>query len=225
MSLKPEHQNETHFRKRSISVDDFEWHVELDQRYAKSFVECNGDESLQNRWPFLDRRDRRAAHVSTEKLDPQEHREFRSGAGICQCMTEQRLDIAFITKEIMREAAGPTTASKTKLKRIARYLKGRQRCVLNFPCGKAGRRHPCDGGCRLGWKPKDKVLHVQRSGGNRSVLHCSTLVCGHRQQYRYPQPSQRPRRLRKFAIEALCVEQLLEHQTARLNQVCLATHV
>ena len=32
-----------------------------------------------------------------------------------------------------REAAGPTTASKTKLKRIARYLKGRQRCVLNFP--------------------------------------------------------------------------------------------
>ena len=33
----------------------------------------------------------------------------------------------------MREAAGPTTASKTKLERIARYLKGRQRCVLNFP--------------------------------------------------------------------------------------------
>ena len=48
-------------------------------------------------------------------------------------MTEQRIDIAFSTKEIMREAAGPTTASKTKWKRIARYLKGRQRCVLNFP--------------------------------------------------------------------------------------------
>ena len=70
---------------------------------------------------------------ATEKLDAKETREFRSGAGICQCMTEQRLDIAFSTKEIMREAAGPTTASKTKLKRIARYLKGRQRCVLNFP--------------------------------------------------------------------------------------------
>ena len=69
----------------------------------------------------------------TEKLDPQEHREFRSGAGICQYMTEQRFDNSFSTKEIMREAAGPTTASKTKLKRIARYFKGRQRCVLNFP--------------------------------------------------------------------------------------------
>ena len=64
---------------------------------------------------------------ATEKLDAKEHREFRSGAGICQYMTEQRFDIVFSTKEIMREAAGPTTASKTKLKRI-----GRQRCVLNF---------------------------------------------------------------------------------------------
>ena len=69
----------------------------------------------------------------TQKLDPQEHREFGSGAGICQYLTEQRFDIAFSTKEIMREAAGPTTASKTKLKRIARYLKGSQLCVLNFP--------------------------------------------------------------------------------------------
>ena len=49
---------------------------------------------------------------------------------ICQYMTEQRFDIAFSTKE---EAAGPTTASRTKLKRIARDLEGRQRCVLNFP--------------------------------------------------------------------------------------------
>ena len=57
-----------------------------------------------------------SSHVETEKLNPQEHREFRSGAGICQYMTEQRFDIAFSTKEIMREAAGPTTASKTKLK-------------------------------------------------------------------------------------------------------------
>ena len=74
-----------------------------------------------------------SSHVETEKWDPEEHREFRSGARICQYMTEERFDIAFSTKEIMREAAGPTTASKTKLKIIPRYLKGRQRCVLNFP--------------------------------------------------------------------------------------------
>ena len=38
VSLKPEHQNETHFLKRRISVDEFGWHVELDQRYVKSFL-------------------------------------------------------------------------------------------------------------------------------------------------------------------------------------------
>ena len=39
-SLKPEHQSETHFHKRRISVDEFGWHVELDQRYVKSLLDA-----------------------------------------------------------------------------------------------------------------------------------------------------------------------------------------
>ena len=46
-SLKPKHQSETHFLKRRISVDEFGWHVELDQKVYEKFVGCNGDESLQ----------------------------------------------------------------------------------------------------------------------------------------------------------------------------------
>ena len=113
INIQVGNQNETHFLKRRISVDNFGWHVELDQRYAKSLLDAmamkhcksmaapgsNGQESSRNVTDF------------TEKLDPQEHREFRSGAGICQYMTEQRFDIAFI-KEIMREAAGPTQPQK-----------------------------------------------------------------------------------------------------------------
>ena len=131
VSLKPEHQSETHFLKRRISVDEFGWHVELDQRYVKSLLDAmamNHCKSMAT--PGSKGQE---GNNATEKLDAKEHREFRSCAGICQYMTEQRFDIAFSTKETMREAAGPTTASKTKLKRIARYLKGRQRCVLNFP--------------------------------------------------------------------------------------------
>ena len=118
-SLKPEHQKETHFLKRRISVDEFGWHVELDQRYVKSLLDAMAIPGWKGQ----------EGNNATEKLDAKEHREFRPGAGICQYMTEQRFDIALSTKEIMREAAGPTTASKTKLKRIARHLKGRQRCV------------------------------------------------------------------------------------------------
>ena len=153
-------------------------------------------------------------HVQTDKLDPQEHREFRSGAGICQYMTEQRFDIAFSMMEIMGEAAGPTTASKTKLKRIA-PLKGRQRCVLNFPLGgKAGRRNPCDRGCRLGWRPKDKVLHVWRSVGNRSVLdvgHWSVTQA----TVSLSSAESEAKAITQGCIKALYVKHLLEHQTAR----------
>ena len=40
VSLKPEHQSETHFLKRRISVDEFGWHAELDQRYVKSLLDA-----------------------------------------------------------------------------------------------------------------------------------------------------------------------------------------
>ena len=93
-------------------------------------------------------------------------------------MTEQRFDIAFSTNEIMREAAGQTIASKTKLKRIARYPKGRQRCVLNFPwVGKLDDVIHVTVDADWAGDPKTKVLHVWRSVGNRSVLHSLTLVC------------------------------------------------
>ena len=122
MSLKPEHQIEIQFLKRRISVDNFGWHVELDLRYVKSLLDAmamNHCKSMATPGSKGQESSRNVANVA-EKLDPQEHREFRSGAGICQHMTEQRFDIAFSTKEIMKEAARPTTASKVKLKRLAR---------------------------------------------------------------------------------------------------------
>ena len=120
--LRPEYRKETHFLKRRISVDDFGWHVELDQRCVKSLLDAM-DMNHCKSMATPGSKGQESNHVETDKLDPKEHREFRSGAGICQYMTEQRFDIAFNTKEITRQAAGPTTASKTKLKRIARYLK------------------------------------------------------------------------------------------------------
>ena len=138
------------------------WHVELDQRYVKSLLDAMAIHHFKS-MATLGSKGQSSRNVadSTEKLDPQEHREFPSGAGICQYMTEQRFDIAFSTKEIMREAAGPTTGSKTKLKRIARYLKGRQRCVLNFLwVGKLGDVIHVTVDADWAGDPKDKVLHV-----------------------------------------------------------------
>ena len=163
------------------------------------------------------------SHVETEKLDPQEHREFRSGAGICQSMTEQRFDIAFSAKEFMRMAAGPTTASKTKLKRIARHLKGGQRRVLNFP-----------------WVGKlDDVIHVtmdadwagdpktkcSTSGGVLAIGPCFTVRHWSVTQATVSLSSaeSEAKAITKGCIEAVCVKHLLERQTARPIKIVVWT--
>ena len=116
VSLKPEHENEIHFLKRRINVDNFGWHVGLDQRCVKSLLDAmamNHCKSMATPGSKGQESSRNVAD-STEKLDPQEHREFRSGAGICQFLTEQRFDIAFRRKETMREAARTDHSLKNK---------------------------------------------------------------------------------------------------------------
>ena len=217
VSLEPEHQSETHFLKRRISVDEFGWHVELDQRYVKSFLDamamnhCKSMATLGSKG--------QEGNSATEKLDAKEHRELRSGAGICQYMTEQRFDIAFSTKEIMREAAGPTTVSRTKLKRTARHFKGRQRSVLNFP-----------------WVAKlEDVIHVtvdadwagdpktrcSTSGGVLAIGPCFTVRHWSVSQATVSLSSaeSEAKAVTKGCIEALYVKHLLEHQTARTFKI------
>ena len=213
VSLKPEHQSETHFLKRCISVDEFGWHVELDQRYVKTLLDamatnhCKSTATLGSKG--------QEGNNAMEKLDAKEHREFRSGAGICQYMTEQRFYIAFSTKEIMRETAGLTTASKTKLKRIARYFKG----VLNFP-----------------WVGKlDDVIHVtvdadsagnpktrcSTSGGVRAIGPCFTVRHWSvtKATVLLSSAESEAKAITKGCIEAMYVKHLLEHQTARTFKI------
>ena len=157
MSLRPEHQIETHFLKRAISVGDFGWRVELDQRYVRNLFDAMAMNHCKS-MATPGSKGQESSHVETEKLDPKEHREFRSGAGICQKMREQRFDIAFSAKEIMREVAGPITASMTKIEENRTLLQRTPAMFTDLPLGwEAGRCRPCDRGCRLGWRAKDMV--------------------------------------------------------------------
>ena len=65
MSLKPEYQNEIHFLKRRIGVDNFGGM--LDQRYVKGLLDATATNHCKSmatlRWPLLDRRDRRAVEM------------------------------------------------------------------------------------------------------------------------------------------------------------------
>ena len=115
----------------------------------------------------------------------------------------------------MREAAGPTTASKTQLKKIASYLKGRRRCVLNFP-----------------WVGKlDDIIHVtvdadwagdqktrcSTSGGVLAIDPCFTVRHWSVTQATVSLSSAESEAtaITKGCIEALYVKHLVEHQTER----------
>ena len=66
----------------------------------------------------------------------------------------------------------------------------------------------------LAGDPKDKVLHIWWSVGNRSVLHSSTLVRD-TATVSLSSAESEAKEITKGCIEALYVKHLLEHQTAR----------
>ena len=85
------------------------------------------------------------------------------------------------------------------------------RIELHLGC-QAGKHHPCDSGCRLGWRSEGKLLHVERCIGNWPVLHCwpwvgctSNCVIAESEA----------KAITKGSVEALHVKHVLEHQTAR----------
>ena len=89
-----------------------------------------------------------------------------------------------------------------------------------FPLGgKAGRRYPCDGGWRLGWRPKDKVLNVWRSIGIRPVLYTVRHWSVTQASVSLSSAESEAKAITKGCVGALYVKHLLEHQTARTFKI------
>ena len=169
----------------------------------KKFAGCNGEES--NRWPLLDRRDQESSRNMTdltEKLDPQEHREFRSGAGICRCMTEQRFDIAFSAKN--QERGSRTDHSlKDEIEENRALPQRTSAMCVEFPLGGKAGRHP--------------KTRCSTSGGVLAIGPCFTFRHWSVTQATVSLSSaeSEAKAITKGCNEAMCVKHLLEHQTAR----------
>ena len=85
-----------------------------------------------------------------------------------------------------------------------------------FPLGeKAGRRHPRDRGCRLGWRPTK--TRCSTSGGVLAIGPCFTVRHWSVTQATVSLSSaeSEAKAITKGCKEALYVKHLLEHQTAR----------
>jgi hypothetical protein len=131
ISLHPDDDKEGHFLKRKITVDKDGWHSELDERYSKDLVTRLGLDDCKNVITPGTKDGKKQPRG--KPLGAKGHREYRGGAGVGQYMAEHRADAAFATKQLMRDAAGPDEASWNNLKRLGRYIKGRPRCIIDFP--------------------------------------------------------------------------------------------
>ena len=146
-------------------MDEFAWHLELDQRYVKSLLDAmamNHCKSMAT--PGSKGQEGNSA---TEKLDAKEHRE-----------SSECWNLSVHDHEGSHERSSGTDHSfKDKVEADRAPPRRTPAMCVELPLGRqVGRRHPCDGGCRLGRRPEDKVLNVWRIIGNWPVLHGASLV-------------------------------------------------
>ena len=107
---------------------------------------------IANRWQLLDRRDRRIM------------------VWLRSCWTTRNT----LSSDPVLEYS---VADKVEADRA--LLQRTPAMCLELPLGcQVGGRHPCDSGCRLGWRSKDTVLNVWTSIGNQPGLHFTWLVGG-----------------------------------------------
>lgn len=105
--------------------------MEMDNRYANDLVDRLGMSSAKSVGTPGTKECGKG--MKEKPLGKQAHREYRGGAGVGQYMAEHRVDSTYATKELMRDASQPTDVSMMKLKRLARYVKGRPEAVQDFP--------------------------------------------------------------------------------------------
>ena len=70
------------------------------------------------------------------KLSSEDATMFRALSARANFLSQDRCDIGFATKELCREFSVPNRNSQTRLKRLGRYLVGKQRLVHHYPWGR-----------------------------------------------------------------------------------------
>ena len=128
------YERQRHFFKRTISEDNLGWHLGLDKRYGRPVLDKSGMGQEKSAVTLGGKEAMSTAENAEQKVLGRvySHRDYRSFAGVWQYVSEMRYDKTFTTKEVMREASNPTMGSLQTDKRIARYLRGRPRCLLSF---------------------------------------------------------------------------------------------
>ena len=118
---------------RVVRITDDGWEYEADQRHAEIIVEAMklGDAKSVST-PGGDEEKDWETEENAEELNAEDSTRFRAIAARANYLALDRADLQYAVKEVCRAMAKPTVGAKKKLKRVARYLKGKPRMVWAF---------------------------------------------------------------------------------------------
>ena len=116
---------------RVIRCTEQGWEYEPDQRHAELMVKELGLEGANSVATPGERL--KDSEVDDVELDAQRATQYRQITARANYLAQDRPDIMYAVKEVCRHMSKPTGSSWAKLKRLGRYLIGRERCVIRYP--------------------------------------------------------------------------------------------
>ena len=115
---------------RTVRWNDWGISYEGNEKYRIKVLEKFGfDESTRPLTSNGDREDKEDEGEDAVPLDKKETKEFRSVAAKLNYMSQDGPDLQFPIKSVTTQMARPTRGSWTAVKKVARYLIGRQNVV------------------------------------------------------------------------------------------------
>ena len=130
--LGPQDKDEKSVRllNRVIEWTDNGIRYEADQRHAELVLRDMGLSESSN--SVVSPGGKRDEESMSQKLDKQRALQYRANVARCNYMCQDRSDVQFQVKELCRAMSDPSEADWLMLKRLARYLVGRSRVVVQF---------------------------------------------------------------------------------------------
>ena len=143
------------------------WEYEADGRHADTIVFDQGLE--QSKSTAVTGTAEPGEYVQEEPLSDALASECRTLGGTAMYLSEDRPDIAYAAKEVMRDASCPTEFTQRKLKKLGRYLRGCPRLVWKY-----------------GWSDRDGVVETSADSDHagckrtrRSTSGGAVMMDGH----------------------------------------------
>ena len=132
----PEYVQEVKFLNRTIRWLETGMEIEGDEKHSQILVkEWCLENAKECTTPGVkaNKPDEKAGENEIVPMTPEEATKFRRGVARIVYLAQDRVDMAFCSKELAKKMARPSVGDEVALKRAIRYLKSKPRALYEYP--------------------------------------------------------------------------------------------